>query len=87
MERVELLEKCRIRLRLRSYRSHQLERRGWVERSGFHQMSNYKRRRPRNTAVAVHKNSSVMQAARNEVEHRTEVLGHVLSRRVVDRHS
>ena len=45
-----------------------------------HQMSNYKRRRPRNTAVAVHKNSAVVQAARNEVQHRSEVLGRVLGR-------
>ena len=87
MQYVELLEKCRIRLRLRSRGAHQLERGRGVERLCSHQMSNYKRRRPRNTAVAVHKNSAVVQAARNEVQHRSEVLGRVLGRRVIYRHS
>ena len=87
MQYVELLEKCRIRLRLRSCRSHQFERSRGVERSRFHQMSNHKSRRSRYTPITVHEHSAVVQAARNEVEHGSEVLGRVLGRRVVDRHS
>ena len=52
-----------------------------------HQVRDDECRRPRNTAVAVHKNSAVVQAARNEVQHRSEVLGRVLGRRVIYRHS
>ena len=76
-----------VRLRLRPRGSHQLERRRGVERPRLHQMSNHKSRRARDAPIAVDQHAAVVQAARDEVEHGSKVLGRVLGRRVVDRHS